>query len=159
MDVLGQVERSGIATWVRESGSLWAYPLILTLHTIGLSFLVGGAAVLDLRLLGFAPRVPVAALRALFPMMWLGFAVNALSGLALFAADATVKARQGVFWIKLALIGLGVVNVRSIRNVIRRDAASLEAGIVVRRARMLAAVSLLIWAGAIVAGRLMAYLI
>jgi hypothetical protein len=159
MEVLGRLEASGFATWVRESGSLWAYPLILTLHTIGLSFLVGGKAVLDLRLLGFGRGISLGALGALFSMIWIGFLVNAASGAALFAADATVKARQGVFWLKLALIGLGVVNIRSTRAFLRREAVSLEAGIVPPRGRMLAVASLAIWAAAITAGRLMAYLI
>lgn len=159
IELLGRVEASGFATWVRESGSLWAYPLILTLHTVGLSFLVGGKAVVDLRLLGFGRGIPFAPLRVLFSMMWVGFFINAASGLALFAADATVKARQGVFWIKLALIGLGVVNIRSTRAFLTREAAALEAGLVSPRGRALAVVSLAIWAGAITAGRLMAYLI
>lgn len=159
MDLLGRLEASAFATWVRESGSLWAYPLILTLHTIGLSFLVGGKAVLDLRLLGFGRGISFGALGALFSMIWIGFVVNAASGAALFAADATVKARQSVFWIKLALIGLGVVNIRSTRMFLAREAHSLEAGIVPPRGRMLALASLAIWAAAITAGRLMAYLI
>jgi hypothetical protein len=159
MEVLARLEASGFATWVRESGSLWAYPLILTLHTVGLSFLVGGKAVVDLRLLGFGRGIPFAPLGALFSMMWAGFFINAGSGLALFAADATIKARQSVFWIKLALIGLGVVNIRSTRAFLTREATSLEQGMVSPRGRALALMSLVIWAGAITAGRLMAYLI
>jgi hypothetical protein len=159
MELLGRLEASGFATWVRESGSLWAYPLILTLHTVGLSFLVGAKAVLDLRLLGFGRGISFGALGPLFSMMWIGFIVNAASGVALFAADATVKARQGVFWIKLALIGLGIVNIRSMRALLARETASLEVGIVPSRGRLLALASLAIWAAAITAGRLMAYLI
>ncbi len=159
MEVLGRLEASSFATWVRESGSLWAYPLILTLHTIGLSLLVGGKAVLDLRLLGFGRGISFGALGALFSMMWIGFAVNAGSGAALFAADATIKARQSIFWIKLVLIGLGVANIRSTRAFLTREARSLDAGIVPRRGRALAVASLIIWVAAIAAGRLMAYLI
>jgi hypothetical protein len=51
------------------------------------------------------------------------------------------------------------VNIRSTRAFLRREAASLEAGLVSPRGRALAVVSLVIWAGAITAGRLMAYLI
>ena len=159
MDVLARVEASGFATWVRESGSLWAYPLILTLHTVGLSFLVGGKAVLDLRLLGVGRRIPFAPLGALFSLMWVGFTINAASGIVLFAADATVKARQTIFWIKLTLIALGVVNIRLTRTFLTREAATLAAGVVPRRGRALALSSLVIWGGAITAGRLMAYLV
>jgi hypothetical protein len=159
MELLGRVEASAFATWVRESGSLWGYPLILTLHTIGLSFLVGGKAVVDLRMLGFGRGISPAALGPLFSMMWIGFVVNAASGAALFAADATSKARQGVFWIKLMFIALGVVNIRSTRAFLTREGPSLDAAVMPPRGRVLALASLAIWAAAITAGRLMAYLI
>jgi hypothetical protein len=159
MELLGRLEASGFATWVRESGSLWAYPLILTLHTIGLSFLVGAKTVLDLRLLGFGRGMSLAALGPLFSMMWVGFLVNAASGVALFMADATVKARQGIFWIKLALIAFGLVNIQSTRAFLTHEARSLGTGRVPPRGRTLALTSLAIWIGAITAGRLMAYLL
>jgi alkylation response protein AidB-like acyl-CoA dehydrogenase len=56
------LESTALSTWVRESGSLWAYPMVLTAHTVGMSLLVGANAVIDLRLLGVAPRVPLGPL-------------------------------------------------------------------------------------------------
>ena len=53
MDWLNVIENSGFGTWVRESGSLWSYPTIIFLHSLGLSFVVGMSVALDLRLLGF----------------------------------------------------------------------------------------------------------
>ena len=83
MDLLASLENSGFGTWLRESPSIWAYPAVLTLHTIGLGVLVGGNAVLDLRLLGYGKAIPRAPLEKLFPVMWIGFWVNAISGVAL----------------------------------------------------------------------------
>ena len=158
MEFLAWLEGSAFATWVRESESLWAYPTILTVHTVGLSFLVGANAALDLRMLGFAPGVPIAPLGILFRVMWLGFALNAASGVALFMADATTKASQPVFFVKLALIALGLLNIRLLRRHLSRNAAQLGSGSVPIGGRVLAGTSLALWAGAITAGRLMAYL-
>ena len=94
MEWLAAIEQSGLATWVHESESIWAYPTILTLHTVGLGVLVGANAALDLRLLGFGRRMPLADLEGLFLGMWCGFALNAATGALLFAADATTKSVQ-----------------------------------------------------------------
>jgi hypothetical protein len=148
--VLSWLEGSTLAAWTRESPSIWAYPTILTLHTLGLSVVVGASAVIDLRLVGFAPRVPLEPLQSLFPFIWIGLAVNAASGVLLFAADATAKAQQPVFYVKLACIALALWQTVRARRAIARRAP--ESG------RNAAALALAFWAGAIVAGRLMAYL-
>ncbi len=164
-DLFTSIEGSTLAAWVRESPSIWAYATILTLHTVGLAIVVGVNVVVDLRLLGWAPRLPVATLRALFPIMWAGFAINLASGLLLFIADATTKSSQRVFWVKLALIAVALLIARSLSKSLRQQDASspAEAGRHIGNAadsnlRLLAMLSLLLWAGAIVAGRLMAYL-
>ena len=90
-DLLAQMEASGLGTWVRESPSIWAYPTILTLHSIGLGIVVGASMIIDLRLIGRARALEMADLSALFPVIWWAFAVNALTGVLLFIADATRK--------------------------------------------------------------------
>src|SRR5678815_2861685 len=109
MEWLASLENSGFGTWLRESPSIWAYPAVLTLHTLGLGVLVGGNAVLDLRLLGWGTGIPLAPLERLFPVMWAGFWVNAISGVALFVADATTKGTTSVFMAKLVIIVIAVV--------------------------------------------------
>ena len=64
--MIAWLEGTALATWVRESPSLWAYPTVLTLHTVGLGIVVGASAVVDFRLLGFAPRIPLPSLSPLF---------------------------------------------------------------------------------------------
>ncbi len=156
------LESTGLAAWTRESPSLWAYPTILTLHTVGLSIVVGASAVVDLRLLGAAPRILVGALSPLFAFIWIGFVVNAGSGVLLFIADATNKAGQTVFYIKLACIAAALIVTSMTRSVVAADAlpqlGSGGAASEGPRARTLAGLSLLLWAAAITAGRLMAYL-
>jgi hypothetical protein len=143
MAFLAWLSGSPLGEWV--SGSTWVYPGLLFIHTLGLAILVGLNSALGLRLLGCAPRVPVADLEPLFPYMWAGFWVNAVSGSVLFVADAPKKAANPSFIVKLALIA-----------VLRREAFS-RSGLVTGRAKVLAAASLALWVGAITAGRLMAY--
>ena len=153
-DLLASIEGSALAAWTRESPSIWAYPTILTLHTLGLAIVVGANAVVGFRLLGVSPRIPVRALRSLFPIMWWAFALNFLTGVLLFMSDATHKAGQGVFWVKLALIAVAVLVTRPVwRGVDRPEPGSRVAP----RLRTLAFLSLLLWTAAIVAGRLLAY--
>lgn len=154
---LAALQATPLATWVRESESLWGYPLILTLHTVGLSLLVGGSAALDLRLLGVARAMPIAPLRGLFPIMWAGFAINATSGVLLFMGNATEKAVLWVFWVKLACIALGVVTMRLLQTSVFSDRGALASGGLPPVGKRLAVASLLLWAGAITAGRWMAY--
>jgi hypothetical protein len=154
MDFLGSLEASGFGTWLRESGSIWAYPAVLTLHTVGMGVLVGASTVLDLRLIGCAPRIPVAPLVRLFPIMWAGFWLNAITGVALFIADATTKGTTTVFMAKLGIIVLAVIVLFDIK---RRVYGAGAPGVITPGARVLAASSLALWLGAIVTGRLMAY--
>jgi hypothetical protein len=160
MEFLRAIENSGIGIWVRESGSMWSYPTIIFLHAVGLTFVAGVNTALDLRLLGFAPRLPVAAMEGFFPVMWIGFWINALSGVALLIADASTMMVSWVFWIKMAAIALAVFNLVVIRRLMIAGAPTwmLERNAAPLRVRLLAATSLLFWTTAVTAGRLTAYL-
>jgi hypothetical protein len=150
--LLATIEGSALAAWVRESPSIWAYATILTLHTVGLAIVVGVNVVVDLRLLGRASVIPLASLRPLFPIMWWGFALNFATGVLLFIADATTKSGQTVFYVKLACIALALLIARAMSKRLHQDEPSAA------NLGTLAILSLLLWTGAIVAGRLMAYL-
>ena len=152
------LQGSVVGVWTRESPSIWAYPTVLMLHTVGLGVLVGANTVIDFRLLGFAPRLPIPSLAPLYRFMWAGFAMSAVTGAMLFASDATTKARQPVFYIKLTLIALALVITAVIRRTVERGPAFRDADLSPEPGRRLAALSLLLWAGAVTTGRLMAYL-
>jgi hypothetical protein len=156
MNVLTAIENSGFGLWVRESGSVWSYPTIIFLHSLGLAILVGANMALDLRLLGFAPGLPVAALEKLFPVMWTGFWINAASGVALSIADATTMLVSPLFYFKMALVAGAVIVMVAIR---RRAFLGSPPGdrLIPPGVRLLALASLGLWTGAIVAGRLTAY--
>jgi hypothetical protein len=156
MAFLAALEKSAFGTWVRESSSLWAYPTILFMHTVGLGFLVGLNTAIDLRILGVAPRLPLAPMEKFYRVMWLAFWINAISGSMLLVADATTKMTNPVFFIKMAFVALAVLNMTLIKTwVFGRP--SLDLTPLGASAKALAVASLILWAGAITAGRLMAY--
>ena len=154
MEWLAAIESTAFATWLRESPSIWGYPTILTLHTVGLALLVGPSWALDLRLLGAVPAIPLRAMEKTFPVMWAGFWINGLSGVLLFIADATTKGATPLFVTKLALIVVAVATLVALRRVVyRRDTGP----VIGPAARGLAVLSILLWIAAIGTGRWMAY--
>jgi hypothetical protein len=157
MDFSLWLEQTAIATWVREGTSLWSYPTVLTLHTTGLAVLVGLSAAIDLRVLGFVRRIPLAPMEKFYPLMWVAFWVNALTGVLLFMADATAKLNNTVFYVKLVFIACAVATMYLIRSQVFRDPA-LEKRPLTANAKILCGASLFFWLAAITAGRLMAYI-
>lgn len=150
------LEATSLSTWVRESTSIWAFPAILSLHTIGMAFVAGVNAAVDLRILGIAPSVPLLEMKRFFPIMWAGFWINAVSGVLLLIGYPTKALTNPVFYTKLTFIAFALVGLRVIRNSVFGD-QRLDLGPVPRTGRMLATASLVSWAGVITAGRLLAY--
>jgi len=153
---LSAIERSPLATWVREDNSIFAYPGILFLHTAALAVVVGLSAVIDLRLLGVARRMPVAPLERFFPIIWTAFVVDAITGTLLLAADATTKLTSPVFSVKMACVAGAAVVTAALRRAVFR--APTAESLTTRKRTWLAVASLALWVGATAAGRLMAYL-
>jgi hypothetical protein len=150
------LQDSDFSAAVLGSSSIWAFPLVLTLHTIGLAMLVGASLMVDLRVLGVASDIPLARLRVLTKYMWLGFIINLISGTVLFILNAADRAEQAMFGYKLlsivfALVFTGLVN-KSLH-------ASATAGRdrILPGAKLFALGSILMWIAAIITGRLMAY--
>jgi hypothetical protein len=155
MELLQALEGSAFSAWVRESPSIWAYPTILTLHTVGLGVLVGANWMVDLRVLGFARAIPGSVLSRAFPMMWAGFWLNAATGALLFAGDPTTKGTTAVFMGKLVLVAVGVVLMMALKR--KLHGRDIDAGTAIPGVKALAATSLVLWVAAIAAGRWMAY--
>jgi hypothetical protein len=159
-DFIEFIEGTALAVWVRESPSIFAYTTVLSLHAMGLAIVVGIGAVVSLRVLGLFSGIPLAPLLRLFPFMWIGFTINALSGLALLAANASNMLSNFMFLIKLALIAVAVVNMEVLRHRLAVEAPVAETGAhetVAPRTRALALSSLVLWLAVIVSGRLTAY--
>jgi hypothetical protein len=158
VEFLTWLENLQFSAWIRESGSIWAYPLVLSLHAMGMSFIVGVSFAVDLRILGFGQGLPLRPFEKFFPYMWLGFWVNTISGVILLIADATTKFANYVFYIKMAFIVVAVWLIGRIRRTVFSHAELVESDHAPGSAKALAALSIFCWLGAITAGRLMAYL-
>jgi hypothetical protein len=152
--VFAAIEASALSMWLRDSPSLWAFPFVLILHTWGLAFLVGANVAVDARILGVAARVPLGSLQRYYRVMWAGFWLNAVSGVLLLIAYPTKALTNPLFYVKLALIAVGLLMATSVRRQTSR-AASGDA--LPPRLKLTATASLVCWTAAIFAGRLLAY--
>jgi hypothetical protein len=154
--VFQRLQDSAFTAWFLGSESIWTYPTVLTLHTVGMAMLVGASFVINLRVLQVAGVIPLPHLRPLYRFIWIGFAINLASGVVLFVTEAADRVVDPVFYVKMGSIALALwLGAIVKRHAIEpRDAPQVATG----RSRTLAAASLLAWVIAIVAGRLMAYL-
>ena len=134
------LETSALSVWVRESPSVFAFPIILACHTVGMGFLAGMNTAIALRLLGFAPGVPLAAARRVFPVLWAGFWLNAISGVVLLVGYPTKALTNPVFYVKLLCVAIGLI----VQTVIRRRLLEHGEGDVPLWGKMFACASLLL---------------
>src|SRR5262245_37373129 len=153
---LAFIEDGALGTFIRESPTVFVFPAILTLHTIGMGVLAGGSVAIDLRILGFAPKMELAPIGRFFPVLWLAFVVNAVSGILLLIAYPTKALTNPVFYVKVCLIALAVWLVYRIGTVVLRSPGADQEP-VSHKAKLLAAASLGSWIALITAGRLLAY--
>lgn len=153
---LEKIDQLSFSTWVRESPSIWAYPTILWLHVMGMGVVGGISGVISLRLLGIAPKTAVRPLERLYPLIWFGFWVNAVTGTALLLASASARLVDPTFYIKMIFIFAGVAVLQLTRNKVFRRLG--PDGALPETARALAWAGLICWLGAVTAGRLLAYI-
>ena len=155
IELLANVERTALSVWVRESPSLLAFPFILFLHTVGLAMLAGLNVGIDAWLLG-RRKLPLFELPNLYRVMWLGFGINALSGVVLLAAYPAKALTNWVFFAKLLFIAIALWVLQQLKGELAVAGGTAERD-VSGRARRLALASLLLWTATIFAGRLLAY--
>jgi hypothetical protein len=117
----------------------------------------GICTAINIRLLGVAPHMPIKPLERLYPLMWLGLAISAITGLTLTIADATTKLYNPDFWVKMVFIVIAVWLLQTVRKTVFRD-PQLDRGPLPGSAARMAWASLFCWFAAITAGRLLAYL-
>ena len=156
MSFFRSLQDSAFTDWFLGSESIWTYPTVLTLHTIGMAILVGASFVVHLRVLQVASGIPLQRLQQLYRFIWIGFIINLATGLVLFVTQAADRVVDPVFYVKIGSIAMALW----FGALVKRRA--IDPGVVspgaTRQSRSLAAASLGLWVVAIVAGRLMAYL-
>jgi hypothetical protein len=151
------LEASAFAEWVRTS--LVGYPLLLTLHSIGMAIMVGLIFVVNLRLLGLFRRIPYTSLERMLALAWIGFFINFLSGAAIFTTQTTFYVTSGPFILKIVMVLLGALAVWYMQPILKTDSASWVRGLPVAGTVQTVAIgSLMVWTVAITTGRFTAYL-
>src|SRR5262245_5091085 len=122
MDFFLWIENLSYSIFIRESGSLWAFPMYLFMHTLGMAIVVGGALIISFALLGLWPRgVPVKPLVKLYPLMWTAFFVNLFTGVSIFMKDANSYGRNTDFYVKLVFVVIGVVLMMRMKKALLTD--------------------------------------
>jgi len=154
--VFAWLEGSALSDWVRGSECICAFPAIVTLHNIGMAFLAGGSVAIDLRIVGFAPDMPLKPMGRFVPLLWLAFAVNAVTGILMLIAYPTKALTNPLFYVKLCLVALAVGLVYRIATDILRASENDQRSLSLK-VKVLAVASLAAWVALIAAGRYLAY--
>lgn len=154
---LHAVEATGVGRYMRES--LWAFPIVETIHICAFAIVVGSIVVLDLRLVGLSRRIPVSRLAAhVLPWTLLAFVVAAASGLTMFTAHASDYLGNRVFMLKMGLILAAGVNAGLLHAGAMRAAGGWDVDTAIPgRVRVAAALSIVLWFSVIACGRFLAY--
>jgi hypothetical protein len=145
--------------WLQYSAPLHAmrespifFPVVATIHLMGLALIGGAVLVVDLRLLGLAlQNQPVAAL-AHDAERWLfrGLVVMVTTGILLFMCFATKYYYLTFFWVKMAALLAVIVFTWSVR---RRVALANDGDVSPMRRKVVALVSMFLWTTVAVGGR------
>jgi hypothetical protein len=154
------LESTEFSTWVRESPSVFAFPAILSCHTVGMGLVAGINAALALRILGVGPGIAIREMKRFFPVMWFGFWLNAISGVVLLIAYPTKALTNPLFYFKLALVAIAIGLVKPIERRVFDNpipAGDPAWAPITGPVKRLAFASLVSWVGVITSGRLLAY--
>src|SRR6185503_3422837 len=151
-DYLSLLESSPFGQIARSS--VWLFPIANLVHVLGSALLVGSIAVYDVLLLGRRYDVAAAVGPIALPLAVLGMLLLVPSGSVLFAADARAIGRNPAFLFKMTLISIGLLNIAAYYAAAWRHGRQ---GGLARNARTHAVVSLIVWLGVILLGRMIAY--
>ena len=137
----------------------WWWAFMMDLHFLGLVLLIGSVGALDLRIMGFAKRLPLEPLHRLVPFALAGFGINLVTGLLAFIGMPEFYTLDYAFWVKLLAILLLGVNAAAfyltgvfsgVRDMGPGEDAPLSA-------KLVAASSLILWFAVIILGRYIQY--
>ena len=155
--IVAALKSTALSHWMVESAWLW--PVCETLHFIGLALLVGVIGLLDLRLLGFMPRISIASLRALMPWGILGFVVNLITGVMFFVGSPDQYIGNVAFWFKILFLAVAGLNALYFETAHGAEALAMKEGVTVPVSfRVAGAVSLFSWFMVLYWGRMLPFI-
>ena len=145
------LETTSLALWVKES---WGFPFALTLHTFGAATMVGLAFIMCLCTLGTFTGLAPVSLQRLIPFIWLGLAVQVISGTLLVTSISTRAFLSVVFWTEMAVIGIGAVTTGRLARALSKETDDQPGGCASARAAWLASAAAIVWIVVLVSARL-----
>lgn len=148
-------------SWVASLmfGWAWTWPICETIHFFGMTILFGAIAVTDLRLLGFLKQMPIQATHVLINIAIVGFVLNLITGIMFFCGDPFRYTPNISFQIKMVLILLAGLNALFFTFKLQPTWGEWDPhGNPPQIARVVGGLSLALWIGIIVYGRLIPYL-
>lgn len=145
---------SALGTAVRDSR--WLFPVIEAVHLLGLALMGGLVLIVDMRLMGLAmPRKPVAALaREIQPWLISTLSVMLITGLLLYTSEPMKLYYNPAFWMKMSFLSSAIVYTFTVRRAVL---AADEARVGPVWGKLVALVSIALWAGVGVGGRAIGY--
>lgn len=151
LETLARLEETAFSILLRESGV--AFFSSLTLHSLAMAFVVGINFTVALRLIGFAPRLEMAALSRFYVIHWYAVALVFISGSALLLAYPAKALTNPVFAIKLCAVVIGLMISRRIQGTFLNKPEVLIDGACIK----LAYLSIALWIITLTSGRFLAY--
>ena len=137
----------------------WLWPLCEMLHFVGLALLLGVVGLLDLRLLGFVRRLPVAAVHSMLRWGILGFLISLVTGVLFFVGAPDQYISNAAWWYKVAFLAVAGVNALYFETVWARRAMAIGAGEDTSpRLKLIGGVSLLSWFMVLYWGRMLPFI-
>ena len=156
MDFLTYLEASAFSQWVLTS--MLGFPTLIALHSVGMGVAVGLSFVVTLHLndifTGFREQLIA---RFLDVAIW-GFTLNLITGIALFISRGTDYISSWVFLVKMLLVVVSAIFLFWLRGHLRQFELSIESSGSDRIAKSMSMITTVTWFGAVVTGRLIAYL-
>ncbi len=151
------IDSTNVSSFVR--GHTWVWPACETLHFMGLSLLIGMVGMFDLRVLGFAPGLPLRAVHRLIPLGVAGFVVNLVTGVLFVAGRPGQYIHNPAFGWKLLFLAIAGINVLLFnRTVLTRTLAVGPEAQAPALAKVIAGTSLVCWFAVLYFGRMLPFL-
>lgn len=151
--IFAWIEQTPLSIYMRED--FYAYFIVLIFHSLGMGLLVGGGLAVGFRTVGFAKGAALEKFRGFFPVMWVGVALAAISGVFLLIGYPAKALTNSVLAFKFAcLIGAGLLT-REISRRLFPIAARSEP--LPDYARWLGIAAIVLWVGGVAGGKLLLY--
>jgi hypothetical protein len=157
-DILILIYDNPIAQIIRENELL--FPWVEAIHVLAVALVIGSIALVDIRLIGIrALNRPISIIaKELLPITWLSFIVAAISGAILFTSNALSYSQNSYFLSKILLLALAGINMMYFQFIIGKNLDRWDHfSQLPIAARISGALSLTLWLGIIICGRMIGF--